>query len=247
MKKLVIRLFLGLVVIPASVLAVVYSLNRNGFFDLKVVELKVVSDHADPHFLKPLLSELESKVNEHQGTSLWKLSLKEVTNQILNRDWVESVRVLRQWPDAIRVEINTKKVELIYLNSQGVIYPVVESGAFLKPVMTSFSPNVAILQGSAFEKNQEMRKKAVEAIQQIPKEGKFSRERISSVQFDQKNGFWFTLIQSGLTVKLGEEKIGLKAARVSQVMEYIDRRELEARVIDANLSKKVLVRLRKDP
>jgi cell division protein FtsQ len=39
----------------------------------------------------------------------------------------------------------------------------------------------------------------------------------------------------------------LKAARVAQVIEYMETRQLEARVIDANLSKKVLVRLRKDP
>ena len=41
--------------------------------------------------------------------------------------------------------------------------------------------------------------------------------------------------------------IPIKAQRVSQVLEYMETRQLEARVIDANLSKKVLVRLRKDP
>ena len=99
----------------------------------------------------------------------------------------------------------------------------------------------------AFEKNIEMRKKAISAVQEIPVEGKFSRKNISALHFDQKTGFWATLIESGMKVKMGEDRIALKSARVSQVLEYMESRGLEARVIDANLSKKVLVRLRKDP
>jgi cell division protein FtsQ len=39
----------------------------------------------------------------------------------------------------------------------------------------------------------------------------------------------------------------LKADRVGQVLDYLEKHELDARVIDANLTKKVLVRLRKRP
>jgi cell division protein FtsQ len=56
-----------------------------------------------------------------------------------------------------------------------------------------------------------------------------------------------TLIKTGVRVKMGEDQMALKAARVSQVVDYLETRQFDARVIDANLSKKVLVRLRKDP
>ncbi len=55
-----------------------------------------------------------------------------------------------------------------------------------------------------------------------------------------------TLIRTGVRVKIGEDQVALKAARVSQVVDYLDAKQFDARVIDANLSKKVLVRLRKD-
>jgi cell division protein FtsQ len=50
-----------------------------------------------------------------------------------------------------------------------------------------------------------------------------------------------------LRVKLGNENFESKSLRVSQVIDYIENKQIEARVIDANLSQKVLVRLRKEP
>ncbi len=56
-----------------------------------------------------------------------------------------------------------------------------------------------------------------------------------------------TMIKTGIQVKMGEDQVSLKSARVAQVVDYLETRQFDARVIDANLSKKVLVRLRKDP
>ena len=120
-------------------------------------------------------------------------------------------------------------------------------GNFLDTIETRQAPDVALLEGEIFLKKPELRKKAVEVLAELPEEGSFSQKSISEVRYDTKEGFWMTLIKSGIQVKIGEDKVGLKAARVSQVVDYLDSRQFEARVIDANLSKKVLVRLRKDP
>jgi cell division protein FtsQ len=53
--------------------------------------------------------------------------------------------------------------------------------------------------------------------------------------------------KSNIKIKLGEDQFAVKSARVSQVMDYLEKRDLKARVIDANLSKKVLVRLQQSP
>ena len=67
------------------------------------------------------------------------------------------------------------------------------------------------------------------------------------MSYKEKEGFWLTLIRSGVEVRIGEELVPLKSARVSQVLDYLKSHQFEARVIDADLSQKVLVRLRKDP
>lgn len=247
MKKLLLSLFVGLVMIPASVIGVLYSLNQNHFFALEQINIVVNEGDANSPFLKPMVNDINDDLEKLKGQSLWDLSLDQVSDGIAKADWIESLRVSRKWPKTLKLEIIPKKVELVYLKSSGEMYPLVSDGTFLKAVGTGNSPDAAILQGDAFEKNIEMRKKAISAVQEIPVEGKFSRKNISALHFDQKTGFWATLIESGMKVKMGEDRIALKSARVSQVLEYMESRGLEARVIDANLSKKVLVRLRKDP
>ena len=46
---------------------------------------------------------------------------------------------------------------------------------------------------------------------------------------------------------MGDDQFIVKGARVNQVLEYLESNEFKARVIDATLSQKVLVRLRKGP
>lgn len=247
MKKIFLSLFVGLVLIPASVAGVLYSLNRNHFFDLDEIKITLLQGDANSAFMKPLIADMNQKLEIVKNKSLWEISLSKVTDQLSQVDWVDSIRVSRRWPSTLNVEIVPKNVELIYLKNSGEMYPIVTDGSFLHPVGTANSPDVAVLQGEVFEKNLEMRKKAIETVKQIPAEGKFSRKNISTLSFDQKTGFWATLISSGMKVKMGEARISLKSQRVSQVLEYMESRGLEARVIDANLSKKVLVRLRKGP
>lgn len=247
MKKLLLSLFVAFVLIPASVIGVMYSLNKNHFFALDEIKINISNANADSPFLKPLVGDIHEKMEKLKGKSLWDLSLKSVNDQLSAEDWIETLRVSRSWPSSLNIEITPKVVELVYLKQSGEMYPIVSDGSFLKVVGTANSPDAAILQGEVFEKNPEMRKKAILAIQEIPAEGKFSRKNISAFHFDQKTGFWATLVESGMKVKIGEDRISLKSQRVSQVLEYMESRGLEARVIDANLSKKVLVRLRKDP
>jgi cell division protein FtsQ len=145
------------------------------------------------------------------------------------------------------VRIIPKDIGLLFVSRKGELYPLVTDGTFLPPILSQQAPDVALLEGEGFFKSVEMRKKALQLISEVPHDGRFSKKNISQIGYDPKEGFWVTLLQSGLRVKLGEEQFATKAARISQVIEYMDARQLEARVIDANLSKKVLVRLRKDP
>ena len=70
-----------------------------------------------------------------------------------------------------------------------------------------------------------------------------SRTKLSEVSYDRRDGYWIQLIDSNVKIKFGENDFAMKSARVSQVLEYLEKKDLKARVIDANLSKKVLVRL----
>lgn len=247
MKKLILSLIFGVVVIPLSVVGVIYSLNQSGFFNLDNIQIVVENSDGQSHFLKPLVSELDHEIDSYRGTSLWNLDLKKIEMQVNAHSWVEQVSLTRRWPSQLRVSVAPREVKLLFVNKDGSLSPIVEGGNFLPSVSAKEAPDVALLEGEIFYKDTSLRKQAVGVINEIPKDGRFSRKTISEMSFDSKEGFWATLIQSGIRVKLGEENIPLKAARVGQVLEYMETRDLQARVIDADLSKKVLVRLRKDP
>lgn len=248
MKKLVLQIVFGFLVLPLGVAGALYQLNKNGFFN--VTKIDVILEDAIPgqeQFLKPHVEKLESLLAPHKGVSLWNVKLKKISSQVSSLNWVDDLNIKREWPSTISVRVRPYEVKLLYMAKTGKLIPIIKDGTFLDPVDSKEAPDVVLAEGDVFLKKTALRKKAVDVLDQIPKEGSFSKKTISEIRYDSKEGFWMTLIKTGVQVKMGEDQMSLKAARVSQVVDYLDSRQFDARVIDANLSKKVLVRLRKDP
>lgn len=248
MKKLVLKLIFGFIILPLSLAGTLFYLNKNGFFDIGKVE--VILENPPPgqeQFLRPHVDRLEASLDKYKGMSLWNIKLKTVSRDVKMLNWVESLNIKRSWPTTLSVRVRPHEVKLLYMAKGGKLVPIITGGELLDPVESKQAPDVVLLEGDTFMKKAELRKKAVDVIEQIPAEGSFSRKTISEIRYDNKEGFWMTMIKTGIRVKMGEDQVSLKSARVSQVVDYLESRQFDARVIDANLSKKVLVRLRKDP
>lgn len=248
LKKLVLKLIFGIIIVPAALVGTLYHLNKTGFFDITKIE--VALDNPTPgqeQYLNPLVEKLENDLKKYEGMSLWDIKLKTVSAQLDGLEWVDRSSIKRSWPTSLSIKVNPHAVKLLYLGKGGKLIPIIEDGTLLDAVDSKQAPDVALLDGEVFLKTRELRRKAVAVMNEIPDAGSFSKQTISEVRYDQKEGFWMSLVKSGLHVKLGEDQVALKAARVSQVVDYLENHQFDARVIDANLSKKVLVRLRKDP
>lgn len=242
-----LKFILGLALLPSALYFSMLELERTGFFNIDEIHLVIENTPDSPQYMQPWLKAVDEKLEKNRGKSLLKLDLQEVAQTLSQENWIETVSLSRRYPSQIQVFIKPKVVQTILRTSNGQYRPVVEDGTLLNPIDMRFVPDVPLLAGSEFEKKEGSRKKAIEALQQIPEEGSFSQKTISEIRYSARDGFWMTLINSGTQVKLGEEQIALKSARVSQVLDYASAQNLETRVIDANLSKKVLVRLRKGP
>lgn len=248
MKKLFLQLIFGFIVLPASIAGTLFYLNKNGFFDISKVEVKLDGiAQGQENFLKPQLRALEMELAKYQGRSLWNIKIKQISQEVSARKWVDSLTLKRSWPSTLTVYLRPFEVKLLYLSKSGKLIPIIKDGSFLNSVEAKQAPDVALLGGEVFLKKAELRKKAVDVIEQIPDEGSFSKKTISEIRYDNQDGFWMTMIKTGVQVKLGEDQVLIKSARVSKVVDYLESRQFDARVIDANLSKKVLVRLRKGP
>lgn len=248
MKKTIFKIIFGFIVLPLALAGTLYYLNQNGFFNIQKIQVVLEKPVAGQEsFLKPHVENLEQALAKYKGESLWNIKLKSVSAEVTQFDWVESIMISRSWPATLEIKVKPFEVKLLYMSKNGKMVPVIKSGALLDPVESKNAPDVTVLEGESFAKKAELRKKAVDVIDQIPAEGSFSRKTISEIRFDDKEGFWMTMIKTGVRVKIGEDQVSLRAARVSKVVDYLESRQFDARVIDANLSKKVLVRLRKDP
>lgn len=246
MKK-IFKVILGFVLVPSALVGALYSLEQNGFFNIDHIEIVVLNSLDQTKYLEPYIKNLDEELETFRGVSLWKIHLPSVDKKLSEKEWLEEAQISRQWPSRIRIELKIKEVKLLMMTHQGKFVPVVQDGETLPTVELKQAPDVALLQGDVFEKQPEVRKKVVQMMNEIPKEGSFSKKTISEIHFDEKEGFWMTLIKDGIRVKLGQDEVAMKSSRVSQVLDYMESRKIQARVIDANLNKKVVVRLRKDP
>jgi cell division protein FtsQ len=249
LKKLILKLLIAFVLLPSVVAGSMYWLNAKGFFNVQQVQV-VLADpeaQAQANFYQPLVEKLSAQMAPFKGQSLWSVKLSSVVEILNSQNWIAVHSISRSWPSTLQVTIKPHEVKLVYLGKNGKFTPIIEDGSFLDSVDSKQAPDVTLLDGEVFAQRKELRSKAVQVIKEIPAEGSFSKKTISEMRFDTRDGFSFMMMKTGVQVKIGEEQVALKSARIAQVVDYLDSREFEARVIDANLSKKVLVRLRKDP
>lgn len=238
-------------VLPVLVFSSVYFLDQKGFFNIDQIELSVVAQENQKNFSKPYLDRLNQQFDLYKGQSLWKFSLSTLSVKLKQESWIKEFRLSRAWPSKIEIEIVPHTLSFLFADSaqlaKGFVRPVTNSGDLLAEVETQQAPALALLKGSVFATSKQKRLKAIELLESLPSEGKMKQQLVSEVGYDIKEGFWLEVIRSSTKIQFGEEQFMIKAARASQVLDYLEKRDLKARVIDANLSKKVLVRLQQNP
>lgn len=246
-----LNLFLLLVAAPALVVYAVYVLEKNGFFQIKDIEIVLETTSEQKNYSKAYIEKLDNKFQSFKGQSLWSFSLQNISDQLKIQKWIKEYHISRVWPATVRVHIEAKEVALLLANSKklamGVLSPITMDGDILPEIDTRQAPAKALLKGDVFKTQLDKRKKAIELLDSLPAEGKLGVQQLADINYNSKDGFWVSVIHSDMKVKLGEDQFAMKSARVSQVLDYLEKKNLKARVIDANLSKKVLVRLQQSP
>lgn len=233
--------------LPLILGGALFFLNDKGFFNLEQIEVVVDNVDLRSNYLKPQAERIEKIIETARGQSLWKMDLKKLRQEIQKLNWVEEVVLVRQWPATLRAKITPFDVKMLLLTKNNEFHPIVKNGEILPAIDIKNLPDATVLRGEVFQKNVELRQQAVKVWEKIPNEGSFSRSKVSEIFFREKEGFWVTLVKSGIEVRLGQNEVSLKSKRVGQVLDYLENHQFDARVIDADLSQKVLVRLRKDP
>jgi cell division protein FtsQ len=233
--------------LPGIVVFSFFHLDNKGFFNLGNIDIDFFAVAEAENYWAPYRQELLNKLEAQKQQSLWKVDLDLWKKELLNQPWIQEVELRKVWPDQLRVRLRTKEIEAILLLRNGDFVPLTSEGAMLNPASVKTIPDVPLLVGRSLEANQNLRTRALDLLKNLPDQSPFSKQSISEISFDEKDGFWVQLIEQGTRVRLGKDQLDRKSQRVNQVLSYLQTNTLQARVIDADLSKKVVVRLRKDP
>ena len=236
----IFKIFIFVVVLPMTVMSSFYFLNQNGFFDIDNIEIIISNSTDQPSFLKPVVAELDQSLEKWRGKSLWHLDLDEVRGQLSKQPWLKEIHLSRQWPSRLSIVLQVKEVRLLVVGKNGELTPIAEDAQVLPSVELRKSPDVIVAQNDVFLKREDLRQLALKAIDALPLEGSFSRRSISELRWKEKEGVTMVLSQSGLRVKLGNEKFAVKSYRVSQVLDYLKANDKTVEHLDADLSNKVV-------
>lgn len=245
-KVLILR-SLGLIAVIALVLGAPFILQREGFFKIEKVEVTLNDGVMMPAWLQAEWKELLSDSQKFKGQDLWSLDMENVIQQVKMRPWVRQVSLSRSWPDGMVLSIDLKELKALGRAKKGNLLPILEDGTILPSEQMASFVSLPILSGEIKIDNKERVQEALHLLSLFSGQGVLSIDRVSELGFHSKEGYWILVMPFATKVRWGFSDFEKKISRVKQVMEYLDSRQIGARVIDADLSKKVVVRLRKTP
>lgn len=242
------KVLASVLVLPAVIAVSIYSLDQKGFFQIQSIEISVDTLSSQKTFIAPKITELNNKLENFKGMSLWSFPMRQASQILKNESWIQDYQLSRSWPSSLSIKIAPQAVAfLIEAKESGAastfFTPVTLSGDMLGQIDSKEVPNTILAHDSIFLKSKKIRDGALTLLKALPTQGKLHPSQVSEVGYDKKEGYWIRLLQSEVKINLGEEQFEIKTARVVQVIDYLENRDLKARVIDANLSKKVLVRM----
>jgi len=241
-------IFVGLIFLPVAMGGIIFWLDHLNFFAVTNIEIEISNENLiDRRFLSPKINAIRKELETLRGASLLRTDLNKISKNLDLLDWVTTFQIIRKIPNTLAFHLTAHEPQILIHAKDGKLYPMDEQGSLLGSVEPHQAPDTIIAVGENFYSKPELRKKTIDLLNKIPRNGSFSRQNIAEIKYDNKDGFWMTMIRSNLQIKMGEEDLDVKATRISQVIDYLDQRQIKARVIDANLSKKVLVRLHKGP
>ncbi len=238
---------------------------QSKLFEVSRIPVEVVDTHsrADellaPDLRERILQKLATENSAIQGHKIWDIDISSLQKLLQSEEWVSTVRISRVLPNTVKVSVQPK-VPFALLISDKMLnrtvtaanMKIIGSDASLLPLPgVNLALDLPIVRGEKLAEDGpaavSSREKLIEFINSLPSAGLLSKNNVAEISYSKDDGYTLFLITTKAEVKLGDERVPIKIARVSQVLDYLAANNLKGRVIDASFSKKVLVRLRKDP
>lgn len=196
-------------------------------------------------YLNQVLPKLESDIQKFKTKNIWNIDRLAVEGLFVDRPFIADFLVTKHWPNQLEVTLKMSKVILWMENNRGIrpLFDNQKWGQYIKSTDQNFTPRWWI----EHEESENNRLKIYDVTQALLKNKKLNIQNIEKIMFTDTNNIKLSLKSKQTDILLTEADFTSQVERVTQVLEYLDRYQIEARVIDSQYTKKVLVRLRTRP
>lgn len=229
------------------VLAFFVGFNEKSLFEVNQILITPEMNSMDKLAWEETNKNIESSLSAYKGKKIWEVSLSMIREQLVRFPSIQKLQVQKVWPNKLEVSYALPELKAIYPLLNGKYQILATDGRWIGPFTWSRLPGLPWMRGDWVVKKPEMISVALQLLEQLPKKSALSAEQVSEIQFSELDGFLLTLVKSGQQIRFGTDDFEIKSLRGLQVLDYLQTRGLESRVIDLNFSKKVLVRLRNHP
>jgi cell division septal protein FtsQ len=223
----------------------VYSLFSSNVLRVSGVQLELDPVSSDQATFARIRSSLSSQFLQFDGRFLWQISLDELKKLTMSDSRVEALQIHRVFPNQLKVVVRPQKSAFVILESDHSVRAVALDGRLLPSQSLMESDDLPVVRGKLFLKSLKQRQRLVEILSSIPKKGRFSQVEISEIVRTER-GDLKVLLKTDEHVFLPKEMSSSTSDRIERVLNYLDSRHMQGRVIDARYSKKIVVRLRNE-
>jgi cell division protein FtsQ len=253
-RKKILMISIGLMLV--GIILSLFTLSmQSGLFVIREPKVDIsFSEVYSKAYSETLKARVQPALTKINGIKIWDLDLKVVESVLAKETWIQNIYIHRQFPNEVTIEVQPKEIAATFVSDKGLSVPISWDNSLLPFTQSTLAPQTVLLRSQGVYKNQNQREVLLKILKEIPEENEINnlntsnkfltRRDLSEVDLDSEGNFWMTLEKSGIKVRLGKENIAVKSERVSQVLDYLDHNQIKARVIDADFSKKVVVKPR---
>ena len=239
-KLIVIANFLTILV--ALIVGGVGVLHSH-LFDVKVVEVEDLPDNA-PLSAQEIMDVAHVPLEE---INLFSLRLEPIKNRLVSHPWIKQVRLSKKFPQTVGISVVFREpVALFQDKNNGLFYVDSESRVFA-PVNLELPFELPVILGVEQDKIQTV----ISFLQEWKNRGLSQNYSLSSVELDREQNIRFvaTYDVSGITarsmIEFGQSfdtDLDSRVARLQEVLRYLQKNNIKAHHVFANLGKKIVVR-----
>jgi cell division septal protein FtsQ len=170
-----------------------------------------------------------------------------VVELLKNNPWLEEVKVRRNFPETLRIEVTER--EPMAIVNMGYLYYCDVRGEIFKPLNDGDGLDYPVITGITEEDagrdpagTRHALRGALDLIALLKSDRAVPLDDISEIHYDKGFGFTIFTARGGVAVRLGREDFPAKLARLGRIFPDIEETLLSLEYIDLDYPDKIIVK-----